>query len=345
MSRKVPSFDQLIDYMDLGASSREHNIYYNLYSRKPEDIYTEFSQNSRFLPKRKNGVFMYHEVISITRSNLLSEAQQIEILRKVIYQYIQDRAGQNLVYGVLHDEKVDNLHYHLLISSNHLESQKRHRLSKADFDKIKRNLETYVLECFPELQQKKLISRSQEEKQATEGLSNSGVELKRRTGKTPQRDIVRDTLLHIFSTAKNHEQLIELLESENLKLYKRGQHWGVVNEQTKRKHRFTTLGVNDAFLSLEKSIQDSFIQKPDKPLQDEQQTTDLQTEKNAADSFKNKKHDPDFQQEQSESETSKHLTEKTATDSISDEAEKRLSEIKKQRKNKENKQADFKKRQ
>ncbi|MEZ5536400.1 MAG: hypothetical protein R3F02_12340 [Thiolinea sp.] len=259
MSRKVPSFDQLINYMDAGASSRTDNIYYNLYSRKPEGIYDEFMDNSQYLKRRKNGVYMYHEVISITRSQQISEKEQIEILRKVVYQYIQDRAKDNLVYGVLHDEKADNLHYHLLISSNHLESTKRHRLSKADFDKAKRNLELYVLECYPELEQKQLISkkRGAKAKGNTDSLSNKGREMQRRTGKTPQRDRVKANLERIFAAATSHAELIELLESERLKLYKRGKHWGVLDESTNRKHRFATLGLAEAFHELEKTLAQS----------------------------------------------------------------------------------------
>ena len=254
MSRKVPSFDQLIHYMDAGASGRDFNIYYNLYSRKADSIYEEFMNNSQYLQRRKNGVFMYHEVISITRSQQLSEKEQINILRKVVYQYIQERARENLVYGVLHDEKEDNLHYHLLISSNHFESAKRHRLTKADFDKVKRNLELYVLECHPELQQKKLISKERGASADNDSLSNKGREMQRRTGKTPQRDRVKADLERIFAAASSHAELIELMESERLSLYKRGKYWGVKDERNNRKHRFVTLGVAETFAKLDAKL-------------------------------------------------------------------------------------------
>ncbi len=257
MSRKVPSFDQLIGYMDLGASSRDNNIYYNLFSRKPDDIEAEFRSNFSFAPKRKNGVTMYHEVISITRSKQINQQEQIEILRQVVYKYIQDRAGNNLVYAVLHDDKADNLHYHLLISSNELESSKKHRLSKAQFESVKSNLELFVLDCHPELQQKKLISKDKQSREYKDGLSNKGAELKRRTGKTPQRDIVKESLLNIFASASTRQEFIELMESEHFALYKRGKHWGILNENTNRKHRFTTLGVSEEFEKLEQKLAQS----------------------------------------------------------------------------------------
>lgn len=329
MSRKVPSFDQLIGYMDLGASSRENNIYYNLYSRKPESIEGEFRDNFGFVPKRKNGVTMYHEVISITRSKKISEQDQIQILRQVMYKYIQDRAGNNLVYGVLHDDKSDNLHYHLLISSNEIESSKKHRLSKAKFDQVKKNLELYVLDCHPELQQKKLISKDKQSKEQTDSLSNKGVELKRRTGKTPQRDIVRDTLLNIFASASTREEFIELMQLEHYQIYKRGKNWGILNEATNRKHRFNTLGVSEEFANLESRLAKLDKAHSQKETEKEpQQKSKQQTDESINDTV-----------------TDKHQEQPSKTDTLGEEAHSRESELKKMRRQKAEKKAQFKKKQ
>ena len=274
MSRKVPSFEQLINYMDAGASSRSSNIYHNLYSQKSNDIHDSFLKNSHFLKRRKNGVYMYHEVISITRSDQISAKEQITILRKVIHQYINSRAKDNLVYGVLHDDKIDNLHYHLLISSNHLESSKRHRLSKTDFDTIKRNVEIYVLERYPELNQKKLISKERTSKDDlnSENVSSKGQEMKRRTGKTPDRERIKKALKRIFGSVTSHAELIELLELEGMKLYKRGKNFGIVDEPTKRKHRFQALGLSNDYEALEKRI--ATIQSEAKESSDTEKVSD-----------------------------------------------------------------------
>jgi len=346
MSRKVPSFDQLIGYMDLGASGRVNNIYYNLYSRKPESIEDEFRENFSFVPKRKNGVTMYHEVISITRSKKINEQEQIQILRQVVYKYIQERAGNNLVYAVLHDDKSDNLHYHLLISSNELESSKKHRLSKAKFDQVKKNLELYVLDCHPELQQKKLISKEKQSKEQKDSLSNKGAELKRRTGKTPQRDIVRDTLLNIFASASTREEFIELMELEHYQLYKRGKNWGILNEKTNRKHRFTTLGVSEEFENLEQRLaknEDAHSQK-----EEAHESAEKQTDEGITDTV------TDTQEQVSETLSDKpeqkddkhtHQSQQSKTGAIDEEAQSRQSELKKMRQKKAEKKANFKKKQ
>jgi len=349
MSRKVPSFDQLIGYMDLGATSRENNIYYNLYSRKPEGIEDEFRDNSRFLQKRKNGVYMYHEVISITRSKQIDEQEQINILRQLVYKYIQERAGNNLVYAVLHDDKTDNLHYHLLISSNEIESSKKHRLSKAKFDSVKKNLELFVLDCHPELEQKKLISKDKQSKQTSDSLSNKGVELKRRTGKTPQRDIVKESLLNIFASASTHAEFIELLESEHFQIYKRGKHWGVLNESTNRKHRFATLGVSEEFAKLEQRFEQMNTSDSHQKTSHDANTERSNKTKQKVDDERIDKVVTNKQKHRARTEknttqnTKKNYTSKA--DEIDEEAENRESELKQMRQKKAENKANFKKKQ
>jgi len=66
------------------------------------------------------------------------------------------------VYGVLHDDKAHNLHFHLMISANKYNSNKRHRLDKSKFSDIKKKVEYYVLENFPELEQKSIINSKKE---------------------------------------------------------------------------------------------------------------------------------------------------------------------------------------
>ncbi len=154
MSRKVPSFGQLIDYMsDIDKADEKYNIYQNLYSRKNEDVEQEFKQNARTMFKRKNGVYLYHEILSITKTQNLEDKVQKEILRSVAYEYASKRAEHNLVFATLHDDHDEHLHYHFIISSNALGESKKTRMSKAQFDKFKKNLESRTLKKYPELEQ------------------------------------------------------------------------------------------------------------------------------------------------------------------------------------------------
>ena len=191
---------------------------------------------------------MYHEVLSITKSEKLPEEQQKEILKDIALNYIQSRAKNNLVYGVLHHDKKDNLHYHFMISSNELESDKKHRLSKEEFSQFKKDLEIYVLEVYPELEQKKLINKEPgQQRDPGEQTSNKGVELKRRTGKLNEKDSVKERLRTVFAETKTKAEFFTAMEREQLEIYVHGNTIGVLDKITDRKHRLKTLGMRDEF--------------------------------------------------------------------------------------------------
>ncbi len=250
MSRKVPSFGQLIDYMsDIDKSDEQYNIYQNLYSRKNEDVEQEFKQNAQTMLKRKNGVYLYHEILSISKAQKLEDKQQKEILRSVAYEYARQRAEHNLVFATLHDDHDEHLHYHFIISSNALGESKKTRMSKAQFDKFKKNLESRTLEKYPELEQKIIIN-----KKAGEKLSNKGSEQKRRTGKTPQRDFVKNKLRDIFNEANNKQAFLDGLDKANFEVYIRGKNIGILDRENNRKHRLKTLGVLDDFNTMSARI-------------------------------------------------------------------------------------------
>jgi len=238
----------LVDYFEDGRQDEKFTVYHNVYSTNPENIKSEFNKNATFLHKRKNGVYMYHEVLSITKSEKLPEEKQKEILKDIALKYIQSRAKNNLVYGVLHHDKKDNLHYHFMISSNELESDKKHRLSKEEFSQFKKDLESYVLEVYPELEQKKLINKEPgQQKDPGEQLSNKGVELKRRTGKLNEKDSVKERLRTVFAETKTKAEFFTAMEREQLEIYVHGNTIGVLDKITDRKHRLKTLGMRDEF--------------------------------------------------------------------------------------------------
>lgn len=268
MSRKEPSFVQLINYMaDIQKTDEQFNVYGNLYARKLDGIEQEFKENAAFVRKQKNGNYLYHEVLSITKSQGLEAKQQKTILREIAYEYIRHRASKNMVFGCLHDDHEDHLHYHLLISANEIGHSKKTRLSKARFDQIKKQMENRVLTHYPELEQKMVINKASSGD--SEKLSKKGAEQKRRTGKTPQRDLLKEKLTSLFAEAESKEAFFNGLSEENLELYVRGKTIGVRDVVNDRKHRLKTLGVLDEFKAFSDKIElDEKASKEDKDKQD-----------------------------------------------------------------------------
>jgi len=268
MARKDPNFGQLIDYMaSIDKSEERYNVYQNLYSRKLEDMEQEFQENAAFMAKRKNGNQMYHEILSITKAQKLAEQRQKEILRDIAREYAQYRAKDNLVFGALHDDHDDHLHYHLLISANAVGESRKTRLSKAQFDRFKKDMEARVLKNYPELEQRVVINQTAEEK-----LSNKGHERKRRTGKVPERDQLKAKLHDIFQNVQSKEAFFSALHEAGLEFYARGKTLGVKDLATERKHRLKTLGVLQAFEDMSARIELDESQKKDKKAEKDAKT-------------------------------------------------------------------------
>ena len=236
MSRKEASFGQLMDYIDRDGGEERSRIRYNLISRDRERIRAEFEQNAEHMQSRKNGVFMYHEIISITRARGVDLETQKERLHQIAQEYVAARAPRNLCYGGLHDDKDHSLHYHLMISANRAGEAKRHRLSKEQFRTIQISLERYVLETYPELEQKVAIDKTAEAR-----VSRREAELKRRTGEVPERVKVGDRVREAASNARDRESLLRELEASGLELYIRGQNIGIIDRESGKRHRVKTL--------------------------------------------------------------------------------------------------------
>jgi hypothetical protein len=264
MSRKHPSFDQLIDYMESERKLKSHkfSVFHNVYSRNTEPLKTEFSDNAKHLKFRKNGVYLYHEIISITRTQNIPEDEQKTILQRVVNEYLKARAKNNLAYAVLHEDKKDNLHFHIVISANEAQDQNRKRLSKADFAEIQTRLEKWVLETYPQLEQTAVFTPNLSEQQKQEretkrntkaSISNKGAELKKRTGATSEKDRIQTTLESIFETVTDGRHFAELLEKERLKIYQRGKQFGIIDTDGK-KYRFSTLGLTEQWEALDQRM-------------------------------------------------------------------------------------------
>lgn len=270
MSRKHASFAQLIDYIEGEAKlrSRKYSVFHNTYSRTSDRLKAEFMENSDHLRYRKNGVYLYHEVISITRTQQIDEDQQKAALKQIVEEYLSHRGKHNLAYAVLHED-TEHLHFHIVMSANEAGERDRTRLSREKFAEIQTQLEKWVLEKHPELEQKAVFHKNQTEAERQQRkekkdhakadkahLSKAGEELKRRGGKTSIRDEMQEKLADIFTTATDPRHFADLLEKAGFKLYQRGQQYGVTDSQGK-KYRLNKLGLSEAWDKLEAKMMES----------------------------------------------------------------------------------------
>ena len=228
-TRKAPSFRQLIRYCE-SRMDEEFSLSHNLFWNHLGWVATEFEENAKLLPKRSNGVYLYQEIISITRTPWVPLQRQKEALKEIVEHYIDQRCPFNQVYGVLHDDRADNLHYHLILSANALGATKRLRMSRWDFNSLQRNMETWVLRNYPELKQSKLRSIVQEAKA-----------------------FIQATALPIFNDSYSPSTLHTKFAEVGMKLYTRGKSIGITYQW--KNHRLKTLGLSGAFQSLSDRVE------------------------------------------------------------------------------------------
>lgn len=260
MSRKHPTFAQLIDYIEGEAKlkSRRYSIHHNLYSRDSAGMKREFEENAGLLRVRKNGVYLYHEVVSITTSEHLEGDAQKQALSEIVREYLKARGRHNMAYAVLHED-TGNLHCHIVMSSNAVGESRRTRLSKEQFADIQTRLEAWVLTHHRDLEQKAVFHKNQtrEEREAREAkrahLSNKGEQMKRRGAEATRRDAVQEKLAEIFETATDPRHFSDLMEKAGFTLYTRGKNHGATDRDG-NKYRFERLGLGDAWRKLDERM-------------------------------------------------------------------------------------------
>ncbi|MBL4745903.1 MAG: hypothetical protein JKY08_06010 [Flavobacteriaceae bacterium] len=248
MSRKTKSFDQLSNYMDSEKSDQRFDLHHNIFTRGQENIAAEFMTNSDYLSKRKNGNYLYHEILSVTLEEGVDLKYAKDSLRDIAQEYISKRCPNNMVFGCLHEDHTNHVHYHLMISANERDERKRLRLPKANFEKVKRDLENHVLEKYPELKQKKVITASNQDKK----LSRKASDQKRRTGRLDRQEFIADTVRKAMNQASSFEAFKSYLNDNNFEYGTRGKNYKVTVTHDNGKvvaYRFVTVGVHEEFES------------------------------------------------------------------------------------------------
>jgi len=285
MARKQPTFKQLVEYMDKESASPQtlsHNFYSHERSTQ-EEIIKEFMKNSLSLPKRKNGNYLYHEVISFEGVTIGQEKLD-EMLLTIGELYLSERAPKQLAYAVIHKD-TDKPHIHFCISANEYGSATRKRLTKQKFSNIQKNIEIYVLQNYPELETRAIYTKDRNpEKLQTKSREQ---ELKKRSGKLTKKEQLKNELHGLFELANTHIELVSGLKNQGYEIYTRGKNVGIQHKETGRKHRFTTLGVIEHYLSALERF-DS-VEKQKRAKQQSQQPEQKQKDQEQTSTVKQKK--------------------------------------------------------
>jgi len=252
MSRKEPSFGQLVAYMSDEKSDRAFDLHHHVFTRDPGDIAAEFEENARLLGKRKGGNYLFHEILSLDTRECGQGREVKEKLRLLAFEYIERRCARNMVYGAMHRDHEGHLHYHLMISANERGDKSRLRFSPGQLAQTKREVERHCRETYPELKQPEVMDQTPEDRdrRRDQRKSQKQQEMEKRGAKLTKKEQLAQELRGLMAYAKSQAEFERLLQDRGFTLRQRGKNWVIDpiarDGETKklRPHRFSTLGIH-----------------------------------------------------------------------------------------------------
>jgi len=253
-TRKRPTFRQLIEYM-MKDKARFFNekensfvIAHNLRGNNIGDWIKQFQKNEEYRTrKRKDSVMLTHEIISFHKDEENISLAKMEDMAR---EYIRQRNPNGIYLAVPHTDK-QHYHIHICASGVEYKTGKAMRMSKEQFQTLKKNIQQYQQEKFPELS-KSVVNHS---KKGKAKITDKEYQFKLRTGRETLKEELAEKINICLAKAKSMESFIQILKAENIRPYERGGRFsGVWYENLK--FRFNRLQINrDKVVELNKTVE------------------------------------------------------------------------------------------
>lgn len=240
-THKRPKFDYLLRYMLEGkdrlldAGGKPFVITHNMKGKSIDGWVKQFKKNEqcRTRKRRKDGIVLYHEILSWAPAD--SKSLTPAKIESMIREYFRQRNRNAGFVACVH---VDRGHIHAHICTSAIDrTGKNMRLSRKELADLKKNIQQYQTEKFPELSHS-VVRHGRKGKR----VSEKEQQFKRRTGKMSQREMVQEIVEKCHRKSKSPEDFYARLKEQKLETYVRGgKVYGVVFER--RRYRFKTLGI------------------------------------------------------------------------------------------------------
>lgn len=243
-SHKRPAYRRLFEYL-INDKDRLFDkegwsfaVTHNLKGNSIDSWEKEFRENEKFRQrKRSDSVLIYHEILSWHRD----DAKHISLakMENMAREYIRQRNPKGMYLAVPHFDK-DHYHIHICASGVEYKTGKSLRLSKPELLKLKRDIQEYQVEHFPELS-KSIVAHGSKK---TVRLTEKEYQIKLRTGRETEKEQVVAVLKTCYKKANSKETFFQLLKECGLKIYDRsGKMSGVIFKNYK--FRFSRLGFTE----------------------------------------------------------------------------------------------------
>ena len=196
--------------------------------------------------KRVNSVLLTHEIISFHKDD--AKNISLDKLENIARQYVKERNINGMFVAVPHFDK-EHYHIHLCVSGIEYKTGKSMRLAKVDLQKLKKNIQQYQIDKYPELSN----SLVDHEKKGY-ALSDKEHKFKERTGRATDKEHLIGMLKTCYKKANSKDDFFEMLKESGLTNYIRGGRISGVIFSNK-KFRLKRLGFTDERLQeLDKSF-------------------------------------------------------------------------------------------
>jgi hypothetical protein len=240
-SFKKPQFKKLLEYILhdenrlYDRKNRSFFITHNLRGRRIEQLVEQFKENEKFRKrKRKDNVQLTHEIISFHKAD--SENITIEKLEEIAREYIKQRNSRGLYVAVPHFDK-EHFHIHICASGVEYRTGKSLRMTKAGFQKLKKEIQNYQIAQYPELS-KSLVKHDKKTKSIQ---TEKEYQERLRTGRATKKEVLVEVIGGCLKGSHTKEEFFTKLKELSIKTYqRRGKVTGVVLDNIK--FRFIRLG-------------------------------------------------------------------------------------------------------
>jgi hypothetical protein len=221
-SHKRQVFKQILEYMLndkdrlFDENKNSFAITHNLKGKTVAEWQKQYKANEEFRKtKRSDSVYLTHEILSWHRDDAkyITLAKMEEMARE----YIRQRNPKGMFVAVPH---FDKQHYHIHICASGIEYKtgKSLRLTKPELQNLKKNIQQFQIEQFPELS-KSIVQHGRKDKSV---LTDKEYQIKLRTGRETDKEQLIGMLKTCYKKANSKDTFFHLLRECKLVPYERG---------------------------------------------------------------------------------------------------------------------------
>lgn len=244
LSRKSKTWEQLLNYMmhdkDRYKDERGESfvLQHNVTGKTIKSWNKQYEKNEeKRLYQRSNSVTMYHEILSW--SNKDTKNMTLDKMKDMASKYMELRSENAMFVAVPHQDKT-HWHVHFCISGTQIETGLASRVSREEFKNIKKEIQQYQIEKYPELSNS-IVNHDGTKKK--EIINEKEYQLTKRTKQPSEKERTKELLTTLYKQSNSKEDFYKRIQDNGLKTYERGgKKYGIEGD---RKMRFSTLGFDD----------------------------------------------------------------------------------------------------